>query len=110
MRLRYLATAEPGLRWLRSYYKSNPQLNRDAMLGSLKKAEQMLRDFPESGETFEDFLRVREYHVGGTPFSLLYTIADDCVWIIDVRDTRGQRSADVLRRFMRELHVKFERD
>jgi hypothetical protein len=43
--------------------------------------------------------------IQGTSFSLLYTVARDTVWIIDIRDQRGRRSADALRRFLRDAHA-----
>jgi hypothetical protein len=58
-----------------------------------------------AGKRFEDFETVREYLVQGTLFSLLYTVARDTVWIIDVRDQRGRRSAEALRRFLRDARA-----
>ena len=103
MRLRYLATAEPGLRWFRVYYRKNPQLDRAKAIQALAYAEKALAEFPHAGAPFEDFQAVREYKVLGTAFSLLYSVARDTVWIIDVRDQRGQRSAEALRRFLATL-------
>ena len=103
MRLRYLSTAEPGLRWMRSYYRNHPQLDIVAVSAALAIAERTIISHPESGARFEDFDRVREYHIRSTPFSLLYTVIPDQVLVIDVRDTRGQRSADVLRKFLAGL-------
>ena len=99
MKLRYLVTAEPGLRWFRVYYRKNPQLDRAKAIQALANAEKALTEFPHAGAPFEDFQAVREYKVLGTAFSLLYSVARDTVWIIDVRDQRGQRSAEALRRF-----------
>jgi hypothetical protein len=103
MRLRYLPTAEPGLRWMRSYYRSHPQLNLVAVSAALKAVERTIADYPDSGARFEDFDRVREYHIRRTPFSLLYTVVSDEVFAIYVRDTRGQRSAEALRKFLSSL-------
>ena len=103
MRLRYLPTSEPGLRWMRRYFHHNPQLDRRHVVHALRVSEQTLIAFPLCGELFEDYTRVREYHIRGTPFSLLYMVEGDTVWIIDVRDTRGQRSAETLRRFVEDL-------
>ncbi|MGL3607325.1 hypothetical protein ACSV9I_12485 [Rhizobium sp. G187] len=100
MRLRDLPTAEPGLRWMRSYYKSHPQLDIAAVSAALRTAERTIIAHPDNAACFEDFERVREYHIRGTPFALLHTVTPDQILIIDVRDTRGQRSADVLRKFL----------
>jgi hypothetical protein len=100
MRLRYLPTAEPGLRWFRQYYRKNPQLNLAKAINSLRRAEAMLAEFPFSGAVYEDFETVREQKILRTPFSLLYAVERETVWVIDLRDQRGQRSAEALRRFL----------
>ena len=74
---------------------------------ALRAAEQTLSEFPLVGERFEEREDVREQHILGTPFSLLYTVARDTIWIIDLRDTRGLRSAEALSVFTRELQTRF---
>jgi hypothetical protein len=59
MRLRNLPTSEPGLRWMRSYYRRHPQLDLAAVSAALATAERTIIDYPESGARFEDFDRVR---------------------------------------------------
>lgn len=108
MEIKYLETTEPGLRWLRNYYHQNPELNFDKVIASLSQAEQVLSEFPQSGEHFEDFKDVREYQISGTAFSLLYTVARETIWIIDLRDTRGMRSAEVLKAFNTSLRKKYD--
>lgn len=108
MEIKYLETTEPGLRWLRNYYRQNPELNFDKAIASLSQAEQVLSEFPQSGEQFEDFKDVREYQISGTAFSLLYTVARETIWIIDLRDTRGMRSAEVLKAFNTSLRKKYD--
>jgi hypothetical protein len=70
---------------------------------ALAAAERTITDHPERAARLEDFEYVREYHIRGTPFSLLYTVIPDQVLVIDVRDTRGQRSVEVLRKFLAGL-------
>ena len=103
MRLRFLPTAEPGLRWFRLYYRKNPQLYLVKAIEALRSAEAMLVEFPFAGAIFEDFDAVREHKILGTAFSLLYSVARETVWVIDLRDQRGRRSADALRRFLADL-------
>lgn len=88
---------------MRSYYRSHPQLDIVAVSAALAIAERTIISHPESCARFEDFDRVREYHIRNTLFSLLYTVIPDQELVIDVRDTRGQRSADVLRKFLAGL-------
>lgn len=106
MRLEYLRTSQPGLRWMRAYYRRHPQLDVGRAAVSLRSAETVLREHPAAGRRFEDFEAVREYLIQRTSFSLLYTVARDTVWVIDVRDQRGQRSAEALRQFVRELRAR----
>jgi len=103
MRLRYLSTSAAGLRWMRAYYRRNPQLDIRRLAASLRAAETILREHPAAGRRFEDFETVRVYLLQGTSFSLLYTVARETVWVIDVRDQRGQRSGETLRQLLREL-------
>ena len=103
MKLEYLQTSEPGARWFRSYYRRNPQLDLAKAVTALRVAEMTLREHPFAGERFEDRENVREYSITGTTFSLLYTVATDTIWVIDIRDQRGLRSAEALRVFTYEL-------
>lgn len=110
MKLVYLSTAEAGLRWLRTYYRRNPQLDIRRAAASLRTAETVLREHPAAGRRFEDFEAVREYPLHGASFSLVYTVARETVWIIDVRDQRGRRSAEALRLFLGELRARLGSD
>lgn len=109
MNLRYLDTTEAGLRWMRRYYREQPQLNLQKAVASLMRAEAILRDNPFAGSKYEDSPRVRVYPLQGTVFSFLYTVTEDTVWIIDLHDQRGFRSADALRHFAAELRQKMRR-
>jgi plasmid stabilization system protein ParE len=106
MKLQYLSTAEPGLRWMRAHFRRDAQLDLQRAAASLRTAETVLRNHPAAGRRFEDFETVREYLIQGTSFSLLYTVAHDTVWIIDIRDQRGQRSAEALEQFLRVLRTR----
>lgn len=107
MKAQYLLTVETGARWFRSSYRRNPQLDFRKAMAALRAAEQTLSEFPFVGARFEEREDVREQQIQGTPFSLLYTIARDTIWIIDLRDTRGVRSAETLTLFARELRARF---
>lgn len=91
---------------MRSYYRKNPQLNRAKALAALQRAELNITEFPTVGHRYQDMTNVLEYRIEGTTFSLLYTLARDTVWVIDVRDQRGFRSAEALRLFARELRQR----
>lgn len=110
MKLSYLQTAQPGVRWFRSYYRQNPQLDWAKAVAPLRTAEAILRDQPLTGKRMEGRSAVREYQLIGTVFSLLYTVDKDAIWIIDIRDQRGFRSAEALRHFNHELRQRFGLD
>ncbi len=101
--MRYLDTAAPGLRWMRRYYRTHPQLDAGRAVEALRKVEAILIEHPYAGTRFEDMDRVRGIVVGGTAFSMLYTVAHETIWVIDVRDQRGLRSAEALQRYLVEL-------
>ena len=103
MKLEYLQTAEPGARWFRGYYRRNPQLDIRKAVAALKAAEQTLIAHPMAGERLDAPAEVRDYKIIGTAFSLLYTVRHETVFVIDIRDQRGHRSAEALRQFAREL-------
>ena len=92
---------------MRSYYRKNPQLDRAKALEALQRAENNLSHFPATGHQFQDMEHVFEYPINGTPFSLLYTMAHGTLWIIDIRDQRGLRSAQAIRLYTRELRQKY---
>ena len=103
MNLLYLDTAQAGLRWMRRYYREHPQLNAQKAVASLRRAEGVLQDMPFAGVKYEASPTVRVYPLQGTVFSFLYTVSGDTVWIIDVHDQRGFRSAEALRHFAAKL-------
>ncbi len=108
MRLRYLETAKPGLQWLKRYFQSQPQLDQALAFDHFEKAKQLLKRHPQAGEQFENFSDVREIHITRSAFSILYTCTDDTIFIIDIRDARGLRSAESLQKFTQELRVKYK--
>ncbi|MCP4124319.1 MAG: hypothetical protein GY751_21445 [Bacteroidetes bacterium] len=85
------------------YYRINPQLNEKKAFENFEKTKLRMRNLPPPKETYEDFEDVWEATILKTAFSFLYTIRRNKVYIIDVRDQRGNRSAEALRKFDREL-------
>jgi hypothetical protein len=106
MKLRFLETAQPGLRWFRRYYAQNPQLNRRKALAAFAAARGLIKGNRFIGHTFEGMAEVREHPIAGTHFTILYTIARDTIWVIDIRDARGLRSAEALSRFAHDLRAR----
>jgi hypothetical protein len=107
MKIRYLETAKPGLVWMKRYFQMQPQLDQATAFENFEKAKNLLKQHPQAGEQFENFLDVREIHITRSAFSILYTSNDDTIFIIDIRDSRGLRSAAALRKFTQELREKY---
>jgi hypothetical protein len=108
MKIRYLETAKPGLVWMKRYFQTQLQLDQEQAFGNFEKAKNLLKQHPQAGEQFEDFADVREMHISRSAFSILYTCIDDTIFIIDVRDSRGLRSAGALRKFVGEFKAKYK--
>jgi len=103
MNLVFLQTAQPGLRWMKRYYREQPQLNAERVMNSFDAALDRLAQDPFAGHTFDNYEQVRELPLARCPFSILFTRRDDTVYVIDVRDQRGLRSAAALQAFTAEL-------
>jgi hypothetical protein len=74
-------------------------------LAAFRTASGLIKENPFLGHAFEGMGEVREYSIQGTNFSILYTLARGTIWVIDIRDTRGLRSAEALNNFQRELRA-----
>ncbi len=106
MQISYLDTATQGLLWLRRYYLDRPELNANAAIDAMLLAQQMISEFPYAGQKFEGARDVFEKKISKTAFSILYTVREDVVFIIDMRDQRGFRSAHAIGAHIEELERK----
>lgn len=93
---------------MKRYYLSQPQLNQLSSYENFEKAKNLVKRHPLAGELFEDFPDVREIHITRSAFSILYTFIDETIFVIDIRDSRGLRSADALRKSTQELRSKYK--
>lgn len=107
MKIQFLETSQPGLSWMISYYEDNPQLDRDRAFLNFDSALEYMKDHPRKKETFGGFSDVWEKKINYTAYSFLYTIRNSTIFVIDVRDQRGHRSAEALRYFKIELARKY---
>jgi len=106
-KIQFLETSAHGMRWMKRYFKIQSQLNNAAAFTSFSKARALLKQEPLAGHRFDDLEHVRELKIRNSAFSILYTYKNDTVYIIDVRDQRGTRSAEALREFTNELKKKY---
>jgi len=108
MQVEFLQTSQPGLRWMIQYYRSNPQLSEAKAFASFAATERRIAELAPPRETFAGFKDVWEVKIQKTAFSFLYIIQGQTVYVIDIRDQRGHRSAEALRAFGRELRQRYD--
>jgi hypothetical protein len=107
MKIQVLETAELGILWMKRYFLSNPQLNSADAFCNFNSAKKLLKEHPYTGEKYEDHDEVRELNISKTAFSILYTFKLDTIYIIDIRDQRGNRSAEALKKYATDLRKKY---
>ena len=84
---------------MKRYFKIQSQLDNTTVFTSFSKARVLLKQESLAGHRFDDLENVRELKIRNSALSILYTHKNDTVYIIDVRDQRGTRSAEALREF-----------
>ena len=81
MRLVFLRSAEGDLRWFRQYYENVfPDGGRRAWRQYAKAARRLV-SLPLLGHP-SDGKGIREYAIGGLPFSFIYRVVDDRIEIL----------------------------
>tara|TARA_B110000977_G_scaffold186954_1_gene253511 strand:- start:2398 stop:2727 length:330 start_codon:yes stop_codon:yes gene_type:complete len=108
MNIQFLESANPGIRWMRRYFREQPQLDAQAASESYKNTRSLLKQEPYIGHVFDEIKGVFERRILKTHFSILYAVKADTIYIIDIRDQRGLRSANALRQYSQHLKEKYE--
>lgn len=94
MKLVYLKTAEPDLRWFKHYYVSVfPEGHKKANAQFLATQKVLLQN-PRIGEISENAPDVRVYHVVRTPFSFVYRLHGENIEVLRVVDNRSNWQQD----------------
>ncbi len=106
MKIQFLESSLLGLQWMRPYYRERPHL-KDAAARGYQKAKDLLRDNSVTGRSFDGIAGVSERSILNTPFSILYTVKDDTIYVIDIRDGRGHRSERAVREYTQHLKKKY---
>ena len=107
MKIQFLDTSINGLKWMKNYFMSQPQLDAQTASKNYQNAKRLLKEQPYIGHPFGAYDDVLEFSIKKTAFSFLYTVQRDTIFIIDIRDSRGMRSAKALRQFNDELKSKY---
>ena len=108
MKIQFLETANPGIRWMRRYFHDQPQLDKQAASQSYKDTKKLLKQEPYIGRIFDEKDGIFERSISKTHFSILYAVKDETIYIIDIRDQRGLRSSNALRQYTQYLKKKYE--
>ena len=107
MKIEYLETSRYGASWMKYYYDTHPELNGAQAYLNLEGALDYLLEHPLGGHPYNGRKDVREKSILQTPFSLLYVAKRDTIFVVDIRDSRGMRSARALREFNRKVRGKY---
>ena len=107
MQIKFVETSAAGLRWMKHYYRQRPQLNREKAFNAFKIAQQNISSGMVGGHVYEDMENVYEYKIFGTAFSIIYTQRGEIIYVLDIRDQRGLRSATMLEAFNRRLRDRY---
>jgi len=99
LKIEYLDTSEDGLLWMTRYYARVFSAGRKNGRAQFAKATQQLLENPLVGRKFDGLENIRECKITRTPFSIIYTVVGDVIYVIDVRDQRGLRMVAGLERF-----------
>ena len=108
MKIQFLESSAPGIRWMRRYFREQPQLNAKAASESYKNTRNLLKQEPFIGHEFDEIEGVFEKEIPKTHFSIVYAVKDETVYIIDIRDHRGFRSSNALRQYSQHLKKKYD--
>ena len=89
MKIQFLESSNQGLRWMKEYYKNNPQLDHKKAFENFLQTQLLLCQQPFSGNKYENFDDIRELKIPKSNFSILYTHKRNTIFVIDIRDQRG---------------------
>ncbi len=108
MKIQFLESSNPSLRWMKEYYKNNPQLDNKKVFENFLQTQLLLCQQPFSGNKYENFDDIRELKIPKSNFSILYTHKRNTNVVIDIRDQRGLRSSIALEEFNMKLRKKYK--
>jgi plasmid stabilization system protein ParE len=91
MRIVFLASTKPDLRWYKRYYTTAFPDGRDNADRQFKAALVAILATPRVGHPSQASPEAREFVIPRTPFLLVYRIRDQNIEILRLRDARGER-------------------
>ncbi|KGF68195.1 hypothetical protein LL06_17875 [Hoeflea sp. BAL378] len=89
MRLVFLASSAPDLRWFKTYYiRAFPEGKAMAEKRFLA-VQHLLKANPHIGHPSQKVEGAREHHVARTPFTVIYRVMADRIEILRILDMRS---------------------
>ena len=89
MKIVFLASSIPDLRWFKNYYTRVFPEGRAKADSQLLATKKTLAANPFAGQPCEGIERAREYHILRTPFTFIYHVRPDRIEVLRVLDMRG---------------------
>jgi ParE toxin of type II toxin-antitoxin system, parDE len=90
MRIVYLSSAVPDLRWFKRYYTSIFPEGRARADQQFLLTQVTLRTNPFVGHRSDKYKTAFEYRIARAPFSLIYRIEGDSIQVLRLLDGRPQ--------------------
>ncbi len=110
MRVVFLEGSRQGLSWFQVYYQHRPELDANAAWAAFDEALETLKSQPFSAQKYPGHDGVFEKKILRSAFSILFTVRNDTIFVIDIHDQRGMRSAHAIRTHKNELRRKYGLD
>lgn len=82
MKIQFLESSAPGIRWMRRYFREQPQLNAKAASESYKTTKNLLKQEPCIGHVFDEIKGVFEKEISKTHFSIIYAVKGETIYIL----------------------------
>ena len=92
MKIVFLASARPDLRWFKHYYMSRFPEGRQNADAQFLKTKELLSSNPHIGHPAEGIGGVRVYTIARTPFSFVYRVTEGAIEVLRVLDSRAEES------------------
>ncbi len=94
MKIIYLASASPDLRWFKQYYMRVFPAGRENADKHFLATQTTLKNNPLIGHPSESVAGAREFSIARTPFSFIYRVQEDRIEVLRVIDNRSDWSSE----------------
>jgi plasmid stabilization system protein ParE len=92
MQIIYLESSLDDIEWVRFYYRNIFPSGKKEVIRQIKTAEQLLSNYPDIGQSYDDNKNIKELVISRTPFTFIYRIKSEKIEILRLWDQRGNRN------------------